>query len=132
MLRLAFQPVSSIRIGVRTLAISADFRAAHDIYVKKAKKAIIPVKFRMPGDWLEDLEGMEIGKESSIYRRQFRSQKLSQEDFEELEAMGFAWDVDLWNWEERVVPSLEVYEQTHGNLNVEHKFVVPFIGAALA
>ena len=125
MLRLAFQPVSSIRIGVRTLAISADFRAAHGIYVKKAKKAIIPVKFRMPGDWLEDLEGMELGKESSIYRRQFLSQTLSQEDFEELEAMGFAWESSLWKWEERIVPSLDAYEKVHGHINVAYMLSEP-------
>jgi hypothetical protein len=68
---------------------------------------------------------MELGKEASRYRAQYKAQTLPLDDFAELDNDGFVWDQNEWNWECIVVPALEEYKTIHGNLNAPLKFKIP-------
>jgi hypothetical protein len=41
---------------------------------------------------------------------------LSQEDFEQLEAMGFVWFRSEWIWEQQIVPGLKAHKAIYRNL----------------
>ena len=45
-------------------------------------------------------------------------------DIEKLDAIGFVWDVREWQWQ-RVLKSLHVYKELHGDLEALSDFVVP-------
>ena len=44
-------------------------------------------------------------------------------DIEQLDAIGFVWDVPEWQWQ-RVLKSLHVYKELHGDLEAHSDFVV--------
>jgi hypothetical protein len=60
-----------------------------------------------------------------IIPKRYRNQTLSQEDFEQLEVMGFVWFRSEWIWEKQIVPGLVAYKAIHGYLEVPKSFVVP-------
>jgi hypothetical protein len=52
------------------------------------------------------------------YRGQFLNRALPQEDFEQLEAMGFVWCRNEWVWEQQIVPGLLRCLQARSGLSV--------------
>jgi hypothetical protein len=115
-----------------TLAITVEFKAAHRIYVEaNGVVAWVPEKLaKHEGDdpkqtakkhqaWLE------LKQTAKKYRLAYRYLQLPQEDFEELEELGFAWCRNEEKWEKQIVPALVTYKQVHGNLLVPNSMVIP-------
>jgi hypothetical protein len=59
------------------------------------------------------------------YRVLYRRLQLPQEDFEQLEEIGFAWCKNEERWEKVVVPALLTYKEINGDLEVPRTFEVP-------
>jgi hypothetical protein len=114
------------------LAIPAEFKAAHKVYVQ-ANSAIawVPEKLaKREGDITQQSAKrhqawLVLRQPAKKYRSAYRRLQLLQEDFEELEEMGFAWCKNEERWEQGVVPALVTYKQVCGNLLVQRDFRVP-------
>ena len=110
----------------RWFSVDAGFVQAHQVYAAKSGRATIPLKFVLNGpSWPSNLEGYELGKVAAKYRKQYRELNLPNDDFQQLEVVGFAWCSNEWKWENVVVPALLKYKELHGDMHVPSCFVVP-------
>jgi hypothetical protein len=87
--------------------------------------AWVPEKLtKREGDDVRRPAWLEL-KQAKNYRVAYRYLQLPQQQFEELEEIGFAWCRNEEKWEKEVVPALMTYKQLRGNLLVTGLFVVP-------
>ncbi len=87
----------------------------------------VPQSFEVPeGDpgWPIEVQGMNLGRRVAYLRQMRRDQIVPNNDIEKLDAIGFVWDVREWQWQ-RVLKSLHVYKELHGDLEALSDFVVP-------
>ena len=86
----------------------------------------VPKSFVVPDgdDWAGEAHGLQLGKQVSKLRAKKQKGALSQGDGAALDALGFVWSIPEWQWQ-RVLQSLAVYKELHGDLEVPYKFVVP-------
>ena len=66
---------------------------------------------------------MNLGRRVKYLREKRRDQIMPNNDIEKLDAIGFV-DVRGWQWQ-RVLKSLHVYKELHGDLEALSDFVVP-------
>jgi hypothetical protein len=118
---------STSRIISRGLTVPTDFAVTFKEYVDLSDgSAVVPNKLvKTPENEAKHAAWSEIHKPAKKYRIQYLNRTLSQEDFEELEAMGFVWFRSEWIWEQQIVPGLVAYKENHGTLEVPRSFVVP-------
>ena len=80
---------------------------------------MVPTKLiKTPENEVKHAAWSMIHKRAAAFRGQYLNWTLSQEDFEQLEAMGFVWFRSEWTWEKQIVPGLEAYKAIHGTLEV--------------
>ena len=122
-----FQRIQYYNLITRGLAISPDFAEIFPAYVEaNGGNAVVPNKLvKTPENEAKHAAWSEIHKSAAAFRKRYLDQTLSQEDFEQLEAMGFVWFRSEWAWEKQIVPGLVAYKAIHGNLEVPYSFVVP-------
>jgi hypothetical protein len=116
------------RVGShRSLTISAEFKAAHGVYVEaNGSIAWVPDKLvKCMGDDPKHSAWLTLKQQAKQFRLAYRYQKLPQEDFEQLKGIGFAWCKNEEKWEKVVVPALLTYKEVHGDLEVPQQFEVP-------
>jgi hypothetical protein len=120
-------PLHAFALGHRGFAISAEFKAAHGVYVEtNGSIAWVPEKLvKCEGDDPKLLAWLTLNQQAKQYRLAYRHQKLPQEDFEQLEGIGFAWCKNEEKWEKVVVPALLTHKEVHGDLEVPQSFEVP-------
>jgi hypothetical protein len=68
---------------------------------------------------------LTLKQQAKQFRSAYRRLKLLQEDFEQLEGIGFAWCKNEEKWEKVVVPALLTYKKVYGDLEVPTIFEVP-------
>ena len=121
------QRIQYYNLITRGLAISPDFAEIFPAYVEaNGGNAVVPNKLvKTPENEAKHAAWSEIHKSAAAFRKRYLDQTLSQEDFEQLEAMGFVWFRSEWIWEKQIVPGLEAYKAIHGDLEVPQSFVVP-------
>ena len=111
------------------LAVSADFEAALQTFREIHRHPIVPKKFEVPesgGDWPVETRGMALGGLVALYRRQWKSDKLTEEDLQALMELDFAFNANDWKWENRVQSGLTTYKELHGDMLVPQEFEVPW------
>jgi hypothetical protein len=87
---------------------------------------VVPTKLiKTPENGAKHAAWSTIHKFAAAFRKQYLAQTLSQEDFEQLETMGFVWFRSEWIWEQQIVPGLVAYKEFYGDLEVAKSFVVP-------
>ena len=103
---------STSRIISRGLTVPTDFAVTFKEYVDLSDgSAVVPNKVvKTPENEAKHAAWSEIHKPAKKYRIQYLNRTLSQEDFEELEAMGFVWFRSEWIWEQQIVPGLVAYK----------------------
>jgi hypothetical protein len=114
------------------LRITVEFKAAHRRYVE-ANGVVAWVPERLANREKDDPKQtakkrqawLELKQTAKKYRSAYRYLQLPQEDFDELEEIGFAWCRNEEKWEKQIVPALMMYKQVHGNLFVPNSLVVP-------
>jgi hypothetical protein len=117
----------ALALGHRGLAISAEFNAAHGVYVEaNGSIAWVPDKLvKCEGDDPKHSAWLTLKPQAKQYRSAYRNLKLPQEDFEQLEGIGFAWCKNEEKWEKVVVPALLTHKEVHGDMEVPQPFEVP-------
>lgn len=88
----------------------------------------VPQMFQVPTNdptWPEHTWGYRLGKQVSLLRRGGREAPDVLDVLEELDAMGFSFNVIESAFVQKVLPALEVYSQQYGDCNVPQGFVVP-------
>ena len=112
---------------VYTSSVSAEFTAAHGIYVEaNGSIAWVPEKLaKCEGDDQKHPVWLTLSPLAKKYRSAYRRRQLPQEDFEQLEEIGFAWCKNEEKWEKVVVSALVAYKEINGNLEVPRRFEVP-------
>jgi hypothetical protein len=75
--------------------------------------------------WPTECAGLQLGAQSARYRDEYRKDKLSTTNIEELSALGFPFDWSEWKWEYQVKSAFTIYKELHGDLNVPKQLVVP-------
>jgi hypothetical protein len=86
----------------------------------------VPTKLARPPEYDARYEAWrKINSSASAYRSAYLNKKLPQEDFDQLESIGFAWCRHEWKWENEIVPGLLAFKKVHGDLELPNKFVVP-------
>lgn len=88
----------------------------------------VPQMFQAPMNdptWPKETWGYRLGKQVSLLRRMGRNSPDVQDELEELDAMGFSFNVFESAFVQKVLPALEVYADQYGDCNVPQGFVVP-------
>lgn len=75
--------------------------------------------------WPEEMWGYKLGKQVSLMRRNGSDAPDVLDALDELDAMGFSFNVIESAFVDKVLPALEVYSELHGNCNVPQGFIVP-------
>jgi hypothetical protein len=83
----------ALALGHRGLVISAEFKAVHGMYVEANGSIVwVPEKLvKCEGDDPKYPAWLALNQQAKRYRLAHRHQNLPQEDFEQLEGIGFAW-----------------------------------------
>eukprot|EP00937_MAST-01D_sp_MAST-1D-sp2_P006915 g6915.t1 len=86
----------------------------------------VPQRFVVPnGDgWAARARGVYLGRLVNRLREKHNKGTMPAVDAAQLDALGFVWSVPEWQWQ-RVLQSLAVYKEMHGDLEVPQLFVVP-------
>ena len=86
----------------------------------------VPISFAVPSEapWPEDAWGINLGTRLAAIRSHKIYVKDRPDRVAELNRMGFIWDVYEEQWQ-RILDSLQVYKELHGNLEVPREFAVP-------
>ena len=86
----------------------------------------VPISFAVPAEapWPEDAWGINFGTRLAAIRSHENYVKDRPDRVAELNRMGFIWDVYEEHWQ-RILDSLHVYKELHGNLEVPISFAVP-------
>ena len=111
------------------LAVSAKFEAALQVFREIHRHPLVPTKFEVPesgGDWPHETRGMKLGGLVALYRRQWKSDKLMEEDLQALMELDFAFNADQWKWEKRVKSGLTTYKELYGDMLVPKRYEVPW------
>ena len=111
------------------LAVSAKFEAALQAFREIHRHPLVPTKFEVPesgGDWPNETRGMKLGGLVALYRRQWKSDKLMEEDLQALMELDFAFNANDWKWENRVQSGLTTYKELHGDMFVPERVEVPW------
>lgn len=88
----------------------------------------VPQMFQVPVNdptWPEETWGYRLGKQVSLLRRGGRNSPDIVDELEDLDAMGFSFNVIESAFVQKVLPALEVYSEQYGDCNVPQGFVVP-------
>ncbi|OQS03070.1 hypothetical protein THRCLA_21246 [Thraustotheca clavata] len=87
-------------------------------------KLPLPGSFHVPHDvqWPEHLRGQIL--DITKLRRMFKKNQVPESIFNELNALGFVWDVSSFNHTTRL-EALKAYKNIHGHLVVPRQFIVP-------
>ena len=101
-----FQRIQYYNLITRGLAICPDFAETFPAYVEaNGGNAVVPTKLiKTPENEVKHAAWSMIHKRAAAFRGQYLNWTLSQEDFEQLEAMGFVWFRSEWTWEKQIVP----------------------------
>ena len=96
------------------------------VYKKLHGDLKVPYDFAVPSEalWPEDAWGINLGKRVSAIRSNEIYVKDRPDRVVELNRMGFIWDVYEEQWQ-RILKSLQVYKELHGDLEVPILFAVP-------
>ncbi|GLD98345.1 hypothetical protein PINS_up007042 [Pythium insidiosum] len=73
--------------------------------------------------WPRQTWGLQLGVWITNWRRGVP--RLTASERQELDKLGFVWDVEEFRWSERVLPSMKVFYEEHGHSVVPQNFVVP-------
>uniref|UniRef100_K3WWN4 Helicase-associated domain-containing protein n=1 Tax=Globisporangium ultimum (strain ATCC 200006 / CBS 805.95 / DAOM BR144) TaxID=431595 RepID=K3WWN4_GLOUD len=105
----------------RLLPALKRFREVHD-------HCDVPQMFQVPTNdptWPKETWGYRLGKQVSLLRRMGRNSPDVQDELDELDAMGFSFNVFESAFVQKVLPALEVYAEQYGDCNVPQGFIVP-------
>lgn len=69
--------------------------------------------------------GFALGKRVNDIRAKGTFVEGRPDRFDALSKMQFVWDDEEFNWSQRLIPALQLYEQVHGHLNVPSAYAVP-------
>ncbi|DBA04150.1 TPA: hypothetical protein N0F65_004258 [Lagenidium giganteum] len=108
------------KYGRQLLPALTVYRAIHG-------HADVPPGFIVPQDpaWPSDLWGYRLAGQIAGLRRFGPNDPDALDVIDDLEALGFAFDIQENSWNEKVLPALEVFHEVFGHLNVPQRFVVP-------
>ena len=86
----------------------------------------VPQSFVVPDEegWAVEARGLTLGIQVSELRQRKKKNTLLDGDAAQLDALGFVWSIPEWQWQ-RVLQSLAVYKELHGDLQVPQTYVVP-------
>ena len=84
----------------------------------------VPTSFVVPDEegWAAEARGLKLGLQVSKLRQ--KKGTLSDGNAAQLDALGFVWSIPEWQWQ-RVLQSLAMYKELHGDLEVPYAFGVP-------
>ncbi|DAZ95411.1 TPA: hypothetical protein N0F65_006301 [Lagenidium giganteum] len=86
----------------------------------------VPGKFQVPDDddkWPVETRGMHLGSQVGALRR--KKDKLTAQQQERLDRLGFVWCYADYRWFSLYLPALQRFHALHGHSDVPQLFVIP-------
>ena len=98
---------------------------AFELFKQENGHLVIPIAFEVPAEWPSALHDLRLGQVVNTVRMSYKEGTLSVDDTQQLDEMGFVFDVREHRWYNETLPSLMCFKTEFGDFPIPQPFVVP-------
>ena len=118
-------PAAKYKLTPRDLEAFKIFKEQHGHLMVPNAFEVVPEDDDTSQQWPLHLHGLPLGKVVSNARQSYKKGNLSDHDMQQLEELGFVWDVREHRWQHETLASLKCFKKAYGDFPIPYPFIVP-------